>query len=96
MTDEREKLERAAFTLAVSPSGPRREALIDEVMAAADAYAAADRLAEHVKTCEAFHMERSVAEYASSQPVSKTTRCGTGDPIYYCEDAPIKEGVSEQ
>ena len=45
--EAREKLDRTAFTLAVSPSGPRREAYREEVMEAADAYA----LAAHVGAC---------------------------------------------
>ena len=79
MTDEREALENEIKSFANGITTTRAEVM-----------AAAERLDEHVKTCQVFHMEPSVAEYASSQPASKTTKCGTGDPIYYCDRAPIK------
>ena len=88
MTDERAALVKAVNMNTGSPRDPGGAFAgerVHAVMAAADVYAAAERLDEHVKTCE---REGPPPSYAD---MHFTQKCGTGDPIYYCDRAP-KEG----
>ena len=92
MTDERDKLDRAVYDLSWAEPKNLNEEIHDAYKAAADAYAAAERLDEHVKTCETLggNLTRTDIGWDSQ-------RCGDDTntkPIWYCDRAPIKESVS--
>ncbi len=83
MTNEREKLRGAALALQ-SWCGERGEQLLEEFMAAVDELVAAERLDEHVKTCEAV---------GGVFPKDNKAWRHCGDK-WYCDRAPIKERES--
>ena len=78
--NEREALEAAALALQ-SWCGERGAKLLEEFLTAADAFAAAERLAEHVKTCEAV---------GGVVPKDNKAWRHCGDK-WYCERAPKRE-----
>ena len=82
MTDEREALE-AVLALVDGHIDP--DAAQEAVMAAAEVFAAAERLDEHVKTCRK-HVNFGAKNETLSSP--GYTPCGDG---WYCDRAP-KEG----
>ena len=81
MTDEREAfLEAMEDACIESCEHNSKDVAEHNITIAADAYAAAERLDEHVKTCEVTGMIVGESDV--------TKNCGDG---WYCEDAPIKE-----
>ena len=95
MTVEREKLEAAI----VNHRQDKSERVCTIIYAAIDAFAAAERLAEHVKTCEATpvcpnhneaeHVVETCPYGAMDRPAHKC-----GQEKRHCPEAPIKESVS--